>query len=226
MFLYHQFREMAFINGEKAAIVQEGQTISYRQLLRFVETFSVLLTEHGIRSGSRLAIFLQQDYKYIITAMAAVKLGAVLIPVNTHVKPAAVSSMLTQLGAEIVVCDDQTELKLPTGVSKLKFNLEMMESNLQKTSEIPTINATAPCILLTTSGSTGNPKAVCISYHSFSNRVEKEFQIFQLSKEDRMLISMPLYHACGQRMMFTRPLLWDDLISSARFYLLPGGSIQ
>jgi len=155
MFLYHQFCEMAFTNGEKAAIVQEGQTISYRQLSRFVEIFSVILTEYGIKSNSRLAIFLQQDYKYIITAMAAVKLGAVLIPVNTHVKPDAVSSMFTQLGVEIVVCDNQTEIKLPTGVSKLRFNLEMTESVFQKTSEIPTINASAPCILLTTSGSTG-----------------------------------------------------------------------
>ena len=216
MFLYHQFCEMAFTNGEKAAIVQEGQTISYRQLSRFVEIFSVILTEYGIKSNSRLAIFLQQDYKYIITAMAAVKLGAVLIPVNTHVKPDAVSSMFTQLGVEIVVCDNQTEIKLPTGVSKLRFNLEMTESVFQKTSEIPTINASAPCILLTTSGSTGNPKAVCVSYHSFSNRVEKEFQIFQLSKEDRMLISMPLYHACGQRMMFTA------LCNGMTLYLLQG----
>ena len=64
MFLYHQFCEMAFTNGEKAAIVQEGQTISYRQLSRFVEIFSVILTEYGIKSNSRLAIFLQQDYDY------------------------------------------------------------------------------------------------------------------------------------------------------------------
>ena len=203
MFLYHQFNEMASINGEKAAVVQEGQIISYRQLFGLVESFSTLLEEHGVRHGSRLAIFLQQDYKYITVAMAAVKLGAVLIPVNTHIKPATISSMLTQLGAEIVVCDEHTETKLPTGVSKLKFDLELTESPPQKTSEMPTINVLAPCFLLTTSGSTGNPKAVCVSYQSFSNRVEKEFQLFQLSREDRMLISMPLYHACGQRMMFT-----------------------
>lgn len=69
-------------NPDEPAIVYFDRSFSFAELDELSEAFAAVLLDRGFCAGDRLALFLQNVPQFPIAALAAWKLGGVLVPIN------------------------------------------------------------------------------------------------------------------------------------------------
>jgi len=71
---------------DKPAVVFEGTSLSYVELNARVNRLANTLTEKGVARGDRVALYLPNIPAFIISYLAAVRLGAIAVSVNSMLK--------------------------------------------------------------------------------------------------------------------------------------------
>src|ERR671916_1161041 len=82
-------RAAALASPEAAAVVGALGAISYAELDRKVSAASSRLGELGLVAGSRVALYLPKDERYVLLLLALMRAGCVACPVNTRLPPGA-----------------------------------------------------------------------------------------------------------------------------------------
>jgi fatty-acyl-CoA synthase len=82
--------------GDRTAVVAGDARISYRQLFRRVQHFTLGLHAMGIRRGDKVALWMVDTLDWVIARWAVPSLGAVLVPVNTRLRGSELRYILDQ----------------------------------------------------------------------------------------------------------------------------------
>ena len=72
--------------AERAAIVENGNSISYQQLQQFSRQVARALMTLGVQAGDRVALWAPNLSEWIVAACGVHAAGAVLVPLNTRMK--------------------------------------------------------------------------------------------------------------------------------------------
>jgi len=157
-----------------ALIEQRGDGIrnwTFWQLRDASDRFANVLAADGIGQGDRVAILLPQAPEVLITHFAAMKLGAVTVPLFSLFGPDALQIRLSDSGAKAIITNAEgaaklTGLDLP-GLSRIYVTDQPISSardfwgtlnNAPATPRPPAARATDPAMIIYTSGTTGPPK--------------------------------------------------------------------
>ncbi|MDV8071339.1 AMP-binding protein [Rhodococcus sp. IEGM 1366] len=81
-------------------------TLTFSEIDCAAESLAAALQEHGLQSGDRLAIYLQNDPQWLVAVLAAWKAGAVPVPVNPMLREKELLRILSDSGAQVLVCLD------------------------------------------------------------------------------------------------------------------------
>ncbi|MBE9537891.1 MAG: AMP-binding protein [Proteobacteria bacterium] len=209
--------------GDRVAICDGEVELTYAELdAARVESARAFLAA-GLEKGDRFAIWAPNIYQWIIAAIGAQSIGAVLVPLNTRLKGAEAAYILQASGAKLLfTVSDFLDVSYPVllqgqelpgleqivmlsgeaegAVSWLDF-LEAGDSvEAAKVAEIASsLNAEDTLDILFTSGTTGKPKGV-ITCHGQNIRV---FDIWSatvgLRSDDNYLIINPFFHSFGYK---------------------------
>ena len=101
--LPERLRENAARFPDHRALVFFGRAITYRALDAAVDHFAAGLTRLGVRRGDRVALYLPNSPQYVIGFYAALRLGAVAVPVNPLYVARELEHQLADAGARVVV---------------------------------------------------------------------------------------------------------------------------
>jgi fatty-acyl-CoA synthase len=80
--------------------------LSYEDLLARVSALSAGFAAIGVRRGDRLVVWMTNTLEWVVTAFAAMRIGATLVPVNTFLKPPEIRYFIQQSGARHLVMLD------------------------------------------------------------------------------------------------------------------------
>ena len=83
-----------------------GKTMSYRELLEQVDTFSRVLVSLGVRRGDRVGLVLPNCPQFVIGYYAALRIGAVVVGNNPLYTERELSHQLKDAGIEVLVTLD------------------------------------------------------------------------------------------------------------------------
>ena len=67
----------------KTAIIFQGKKISYKSLNKIVSNLSISLYNFGIRKDDKIGLVLHNSLEFIYIMLAAAKIGAAIVPLNT-----------------------------------------------------------------------------------------------------------------------------------------------
>src|SRR5580765_1848040 len=90
---------------ERAAILFEGQTVTYGQLWLDVRRFAQGLRAWGLVPGDRVALFLENCPEFAVAYLGIHLAGGIVVLVNTQYRQVELSHILTDAG----VCACVTE---------------------------------------------------------------------------------------------------------------------
>jgi O-succinylbenzoic acid--CoA ligase len=165
---------------DRTALVADGAEMTYAELEAEATWVARRLAAMGVRRGSTAALTMHPRREQVVLLHALLKVGAALLPLGPKLTPAERAAVV---GTEepIIDLDDagqltQTEADLPL----------LGEHDMDDV-----------CCRVLTSGSTGEPRPVALSYGNFLwNAVASGFNLGVLP-EDRWLCCVPLSHIAG-----------------------------
>jgi O-succinylbenzoic acid--CoA ligase len=194
-------RSAALAAPKTAALVGTRGITSYGELDRIVSVGALRLG--GLEPGSRVALYLPKDERYVALVLALIRAGHVACPVSDRLPPRGVAQLLERAACSVLISEDEQLLQTAdVPRTEPEALLEEMSQDSSYGSESIDIPQERPATIIFTSGSTGAPKA---ALHAFGNHYHSALGSnanIALRPGDRWLHSLPLYHVGGLSIIF------------------------
>lgn len=196
------------------AFIAQGRTISYRDLSCRMNQAGNLFAGLGVQPGDRVAILFINDFRFLEICFGLMSIGAVPVPMNSKLGAETLAYIYKDSGSRILVYHASMGDKARAihqlafvsvsmicaadpypsddGLTSLVYD-ELLPSHDTTLEQYPT-RADDLCLLPYTSGSTGKPKGCRLTNRGQLWNVTSIAQIRDLKPEDRIVISLPLYH--------------------------------
>ena len=97
------FKASVAANAQRPLIHYFDTTQTVGEVDRMSDALAVALAERGIGAGDRVAVYLQNVPQFVITMLAAWKLGAIMVSVNPMLRHKEVKVILNDSGAKALV---------------------------------------------------------------------------------------------------------------------------
>ncbi|MCB1251351.1 MAG: AMP-binding protein, partial [Acidimicrobiales bacterium] len=155
------------------AIVDGETSTTYAELDDRCRRMARLLQDHGVTAGDRVAVMAHNSAGWFVAAHGAGRLGAVVVPVNTHSKRREAQHVITDSGARAVVVDPElapvldglVDVAMLVVGSGLDRQLDAVDD-----ADVVVADDGWPTTMLYTSGTTGLPKGVAPGADDFRRR--------------------------------------------------------
>ncbi|NUR62978.1 MAG: fatty acid--CoA ligase family protein [Catenulispora sp.] len=212
--------------GDREAVVDGAERLTFGELAARIRQTGRALIAWGVRPGDRVALWAPNSAEWIVTALGAVSVGAVLVPLNTRLKAAEVGYILRRSRTKLVAVsgeflgvdyvaqmmtlrDELPELEtltaftdggLPPVVSRRQFRAPGMKVPASAfDTAAASVTPDSPGDLFFTSGTTGSPKGVVTTHGQTTRAFRQWSEIVGLQAGDRYLIANPFSHTFGYK---------------------------
>jgi fatty-acyl-CoA synthase len=101
----------ALVGGDDTGKVHR---VTYRELVDRATALSAGLASIGVKRGDRVVLWMTNTIEWVVSAFAVLRIGGVLVPVNTFLKPEEIKYFVAQSGARhMIMLDRFRKLDLP-----------------------------------------------------------------------------------------------------------------
>ncbi len=165
---------------DRTALLADGAEMTYAELEAEATWVARRLAAHGVRRGSVAALTMHPRREQVVLMHALMKLGAELLPLGPR--------LTAEERAAIVAAEEPIiDLDDPGQLTQTEADMPLLGEH----------DMDAVCCRVLTSGSTGTPRPVPLSYGNFLwNAVGSAFNI-GVEPTDRWLCCVPLSHIAG-----------------------------
>lgn len=163
-FLFEKLQQAARSNPTETALISGSETVSNQQLLEAVDNLSQALKTFHFKC---IALYMDNSINWIIADLAAMKLGITLIPIPLFFSQGQIQHLVQDAGIEAVL----SQTSQPHAFD-IKNTLEFKGISLSflNNPNKPDHKQLKHVAKITyTSGSTGQPKGVCLSSQNIEN---------------------------------------------------------
>lgn len=198
---------------DKAALVCDGQRLSYAAVDAMANRMAQALREHGVRPGDRVALFLPNSVELVVGIFAALKAGGAFVVVNSTTKRDKLVYMLNNCRASAIV-GLARQVSLLEQVMAETPSLQMAVlvgsagKEMNSTRPVLTFGEIQDCYpaeplpagrdeddlacLIYTSGSTGEPKGVMSAHSNVAFAATSIISYLQNTADDIVINALPL----------------------------------
>jgi long-chain acyl-CoA synthetase len=175
---------------------------SYATLSDWVARLASGLASAGVGPGDRVALLAGPRPGWIAASLAALRAGAVAVPLDVQLGDDALGRILADSGARLVFTTaDQTDrLHARTGARLVLLDAGADDERSWKhllvegPAELPRPSPEDPAVLFYTSGTTGAPKGALLNHRNIAFQLNTVSDAALVGSDDRVLLPLPLHH--------------------------------
>jgi len=217
MNLNHPLEQAVKEHRGKLAIKHPSGEISYGVFHEAVKRLARGLQKLGVNRGDRVAIKLPNLPHFPIAYYAALRLGAVVVPMNTMHKGHETARLLEDSEAKVLITWQglwgelsrhlavMSSLKhiliigddIPTGT----ISLTPLIARSSPLAHITEVDEEDPAIIQYTAGVTGTPKGVELTHGNILSNVNASREIMRVTADDEFLAVLPFFLPMGQTLL-------------------------
>ncbi len=213
------------------AVIDRDRATTYAELAALIDAAAAGLAELGVGPGDRIAVLMPKRLEKVVAIFAALKIGAIAVPVNALLKAPQVGHILRDSGAVALVTttarisDLLGELGVLTGLRAIVTVDESASvspaglvvtawAKLLASSTVPAINVMDRdrAVIFYTSGSTGKPKGVVVTHRNLVIGARSVASYLKSSADDRVLAVLSLSFDYGFNQLATSFLMGATVV--------------
>jgi len=205
---YDLLTEAAARNPDGEALVCGAERLSYRAFESAVSRCAAFLAAAGVVAGDRVALLLGNGIAFPVVMFAALRLGAIAVPLSTREQTEGLGYMLAHSGAKLLVHDADLADRLPQASAtpalarRVAVAPDAPWTALSLLASVPGAAPAVPheedtAIILYTSGTTGRPKGAMLTHLGICHSAMHYEYCMGLTARDRALVAVPMSHVTG-----------------------------
>jgi acyl-CoA synthetase (AMP-forming)/AMP-acid ligase II len=192
---------------DSVALVEEGETLTYRQFDRAVTGTANALREFGIRAGDRVLIVSENCISLACLLFAASRLDAWAIVANPRLSPRELDQIRDHSGARRVFLTADVSEEAAAHASRLGARIGDIGplhgigfSALNEDTVAEPVDADGAkqvAVLIYTSGTTGTPKGVMLTHRNLLFSAKTTALYRNMTAADNQYCVLPISHIVG-----------------------------
>ena len=189
------------------------EELSYIEISRKAKKFANYLIETvGVQRGERIAIICESRPEFSIGMFGSIQTGAITVPLDVKLTVPEHTHILNDCNPRILLCSShylEHAIEVKNNVPSIEYIFVLDDENEQSNENCPlistleadidknlgrprTLDETA--LIVYTSGTTGNPKGVMISFGNIYSQLRDFEYMFKLTNDNTLLSILPLNH--------------------------------
>ncbi len=189
------------------------EELSYIEISRKAKKFANYLIETvDVQRGERIAIICESRPEFSIGMFGSIQTGAITVPLDVKLTVPEHTHILNDCNPRILLCSShylEHAIEVKNNVSSIEHIFVLDDENEQSNKNCPlistleanidknlgrprTLDETA--LIVYTSGTTGNPKGVMISFGNIYSQLRDFEYMFKLTNDNTLLSILPLNH--------------------------------
>jgi malonyl-CoA/methylmalonyl-CoA synthetase len=186
----------------------DGQRITYGDLIARAGQMANVLVARGVKPGDRVAAQTEKSVPGLVLYLAAVRAGAVYLPLNTAYTLNELEYFITDAEPSLVVCDPSKADGIGAIAAKVGARVETLGADGK--GSLTDAAATAKpefetvarenddlAAILYTSGTTGRSKGAMLSHDNLASNSLALVDYWRFTNNDVLIHALPIYHTHG-----------------------------
>ena len=202
----------------KNAFISDDKKITFLELKLKVENLAINLKKNGVKSKHKVAILSNNSIDYIIIELACAIIEAVVVPISVSMAKKDIIKQIKFTDVKYIflwhyVYEDLKKILLKTKIKEnniitignkiknVKFLDDLINSKNKSLEKIKIQNKSGsnPFLIILTSGSTSNPKAIVFSQKTKLLRGFSAAETYNIKKSDNLILGTPIKQSISQR---------------------------
>lgn len=232
--------------GDSPFLINDDRSYSYGGANAVVNAYAHGLRRLGLQSGDRLMIYMHSCVEFVLLSLAANKLGALWVPVNTDYRGEWLVETINASRGTVLVTDADLLERLRPVARELRYDrlllrgsaqtageefaqrgvvsLDELADNSDAEPETKHIGYGDAAAVLWTSGTTGKPKGVIQSHNVWIRAAVNNDRLYGTRDGDVVYNCLPLYNSAAwvaniYRALSTGiPCALDEQFSVSKFW--------
>jgi malonyl-CoA/methylmalonyl-CoA synthetase len=186
----------------------DGQRISYGELMARAGRMANVLVDRGVKPGDRVAAQTEKSVPGLMLYLAAVRAGAVYLPLNTAYTLNELEYFITDAEPALVVCDPSRAEGIGAIAAKVGARIETLGADGRGSLTDAAAKADAAfttvaradddlAAILYTSGTTGRSKGAMLTHDNLASNSLTLVDYWGFTNKDVLIHALPIYHTHG-----------------------------
>jgi malonyl-CoA/methylmalonyl-CoA synthetase len=188
------------------ALTAEGAATTYGDLLAQSGRLANVLVAADVTPGDRVAVQVEKSLPALMLYLAAVRAGAVFLPLNSAYTLAELDYFITDAEPALIVCDPAREAgvralargaRVETLDARGQGNLSALADAAEPTFADVARGPDDLAAILYTSGTTGRSKGAMLSHDNLASNALTLVEYWRFTSADVLLHALPIFHTHG-----------------------------
>jgi len=189
------------------------------------------LRERGLDSGDRIALFCENRLAFVYAYLAALRLGAIVVPANVLYRASDLAHVLRDADVAFVIASAETaphlaDLAAPPIVTAEQIEAWAGDAAIAELRSLPLPDLDAPALIVYTSGTTGRSKGAVLTHANLAMIAVQVTSAWRWTAQDTLAIALPLFHvhglcaalngtlSCGGRLLLPKRFVAAEMLAT------------
>lgn len=205
--------------GDRPHVLQGDRSITFAGLRCATQAKAADLRAAGVKAGDRVFLLGWNSIEWVVNFWACLRAGAVPVLANAWWSASEVAQGLAVIQPALVLADDRVASKVPGTFASGTWAIDTSRRDIQPLSEDASRSEEDTALIIFTSGTSGQPKAVVLSHRALLARLQMTLHVTRKlphqvegNTSDVTLISGPLFHVGGMQTLLRAVVVGDALV--------------
>lgn len=191
---------------EDSFLTTVGGTVTYADLHAAIARLSHDLAVAGLAPGARVGLLSRNSLFWVAAYLAIIRSGHTAVPFPTVLTPQDVVRRAELVGCETLLVESALQRRFPEVSERMRTIItdEVLADPASPPGPLPpAAPGAAEAVLMFTSGTTAQPRAVRVTHDNIRANTESILNYLALDRTDHMLVVLPLSYCYGASLLHT-----------------------